>query len=141
MHSWLDYDFRYHTLFVENIESLDKFEIIRFGIVGCVAVAVQYGTYWLCLLLFSHNIAFTIGYFASFSVNYLLTTAFTFKTNRGVKNGVGFAICHVINYISQVILLNLFLYFGLSKELAPIPVFVICVPTNFFLVRFVMRKL
>ena len=118
-----------------------RFEFIRFGIVGCVAVAVQYGVYWLCLHSLSHNIAFTIGYIVSFAVNYLLTTAFTFKASRSVKNGVGFAVCHVINYLLQVGLLNLFLYFGLSKELAPIPVFAICVPTNFLLVRLVMKKL
>lgn len=118
-----------------------EFEIIRFGIVGCIAVAVQYGVYCLCLHFLSHNLAFTIGYIVSFTVNYLLTTAFTFQKNRSLKNGVGFAVCHIINYLLQVGLLNLFLYFGLSKELAPIPIFAICVPTNFMLVKLVMRKL
>lgn len=122
-------------------EILDKYDFIRFGIVGCIAVIVQYGVYWLCLYMFSHNIAFTIGYLVSFAVNYLLTTAFTFKTNKSVKNGIGFAVCHVINYFLQVGLLNLFIYLGMSKQLAPVPVFAICVPTNFVLVRIVMKKL
>jgi hypothetical protein len=36
-------------------------------------------------------------------------------------------------------LLNFFLWIGLSKELAPLGVYAIAVPTNFVLVRFVFK--
>ena len=126
-------------LFIKNNKVCK--ETIKFGIVGCVAVIVQYVTYYFLLLIFNHNIAFTIGYIVSFVVNYLLTTTFTFKTQKNLNNGIGFAICHIINYLLQVGLLNLFISIGVSKQLSPIPVFSICVPTNFLLVRLVMKKL
>ena len=116
-------------------------EVIRFVIVGCIAVVVQYVIYYLCLSVFTHNIAFFIGYLLSFVANYLMTTAFTFKTHKSVNNSVGFAICHVINFLLQTGLLNLFIYCGISKMIAPLPVFAICVPINFVLVRYVMKKL
>ena len=116
-------------------------EIIRFGIVGCIAVVVQYVVYYLCLYVLSHNLAFTVGYLVSFTANYMMTTAFTFKTRKSVNNSIGFAICHVINYLLQTGLLNLFIYSGISKPIAPLPVFAICVPTNFVLVRYVMKKI
>jgi putative flippase GtrA len=115
-------------------------EIIRFGVVGCVAVAIQYIVYWLLLFVMPYNAAYTIGYIVSFMVNYLLTTSYTFKTKRSKKTGVGFIGCHVVNYLLQTFLLNVFVYFGCSDTLAPIPVFAICVPTNFLLVRMVMKN-
>jgi putative flippase GtrA len=47
---------------------------------------------------------------------------------------------HVVNWLLQLALLNTFLWMGVSKEWAPIPVFVISVPVNFLLVRFVFTS-
>jgi len=115
-------------------------QLLRFGIVGVVATAVHYAIYYLLLPFLSHNIAYTVGYLLSFVMNYLLTTAFTFRARRSIGNGVGFAACHVVNYLMQVLLLNLFIYIGVSKVLAPLPVYCICIPTNFLMVRWVMRR-
>ena len=115
-------------------------QFIRFGIVGCAAVAIQYGVYYIMLLLSSHNVAFTIGYIVSFAINYFLTTAFTFKAHRSVVNGIGFTVCHLINFMMQIGFLNLFIILGCSEIWAPIPVYCICVPINFLLVRWVMRQ-
>jgi putative flippase GtrA len=38
-----------------------------------------------------------------------------------------------------MVLLNLFLWLGMSNELAPLPVFAIAIPVNFLLVRFVFK--
>ena len=115
-------------------------EFIRFGIVGCIAVVVQYAVYYLCLKFISHNVSYTIGYIFSFIVNYILTTSFTFRIKKTRRNGVGFTLSPLVNYCMQVGLLNLFIYFGCSKQIAPIPVFAICIPTNFLMVRFFMKK-
>ena len=115
-------------------------DFFRFGIVVCIAVLVQYAVYYLCLKFVSHNVSYTIGYIFSFIVNYILTTSFTFRIKKTGRNGVGFTLSHLVNYCMQVGLLNLFIYFGCSKQIAPIPVFVICIPTNFLMVRFFMKK-
>lgn len=121
--------------------SLVKSEIIRFGIVGILAVLVQYGVYYLCLFLTIHTVAFAIGYVISFIFNYIMTTTYTFHANKNAGNGLGFTFCHIINFLLQMGFLNLFISFGVDKQIAPIPVFAICVPINFFMVRFVMKKL
>lgn len=115
-------------------------EFIRFGIVGCIAVVVQYAVYYLWLKFVSHNVSYTIGYIFSLIVNYILTTSFTFRIKKTRKNGAGFALSHLVNYCMQVGFLNLFIYLGCSKQIAPIPVFAICIPTNFLMVRFFMKK-
>ena len=116
------------------------FEFIRFSIVGSIAVAIQYIVYYLCLQFSSHNIAFVVGYVVSFIFNYIMTTAFTFRTRKSLKNVAGFISCHLVNFLLQAGLLNLFIMMGLAKELALIPVLAICVPSNFLLIRLVMKK-
>jgi putative flippase GtrA len=113
---------------------------VRFALVGCTAVVIQYLTYGLLLFLVSYNIAYTAGYLVSFLANYYLTTSFTFRTKRSKRNGVGFASCHVVNYLLQMALLNVFVWLGFPEIWVPIPVFAICVPTNFWMVRWVMKR-
>lgn len=114
---------------------------IRFCIVGVIATAIHYGVYYLLLKLISPNVAFTIGYIVSFCCNYLLTSRFTFKKKPTAGNGVGFAFSHLVNYGLQMLFLNIFISLGLGEKIAPIPVYCICVPVNYLLVRFVFKKL
>lgn len=112
-------------------------EILRFGIVGFVATVIHYGVYLLLQLRIDVNVAYTTGYFVSFIVNYILSARFTFRKKATVKNGIGFIGAHVVNYLVHVSLLNLFLWLGISRALAPIPVYSIAIPINFMMVRFV----
>lgn len=123
-----------------NISFYTVKEILRFVVVGTIAVAIQYLIYWLLLEFLKHNVAYIIGYLTSFVVNYLLTTRFTFKVSITHRNAIGFIGCHIINFTLQLVLLNLFIYIRIDEELAPIPVFAVCVPTNYLLVRLVMKR-
>lgn len=122
------------------ISKLFKSEIFRFAIVGMVATVVLYATYWLSLKILQPSLAYSMAYLCAFIVNYLLTTSFTFKVNKSVKNGVGFVISNVINYLVSMTLLNLFLLLGLSNELAPIPTILLATISNFLIVRLVMKQ-
>ena len=122
-------------------EKTDKTgEFIRFGIVGVVATAIQYGLYLLLLKWLQPQISNTIGYVISFIFNYIASTKFTFKVKSTAKKGAGFAFSHFINYVLQTVFLTLFLWLGLPKNIALIPVFCICVPINFLLVRLLNKK-
>ena len=122
-------------------EKTDKIgEIIRFGIVGVAATAIQYGLYLLLLKWLQPQISNTIGYDISFVFNYIASTKFTFKVKSTAKKGAGFAFSHLINYVLQTVFLTLFLWLGLPKNIALIPVFCICVPINFLLVRLFLKK-
>ena len=114
-------------------------EVIRFGMVGVFATLLHYGIYWVLNHYMNANVAYTIGYLLSFVCNFYLTSYFTFKSKASVKRGIGFIGAHVNNYLLQMILLNLFLYLGVSETLAPIPVYLIAVPVNFILVRWVFK--
>lgn len=115
-------------------------EMIRFSIVGTTATAIHYGVYWVLQHWINVNVAYTIGYAISFLINYYLSAHFTFKEKASAKNGIGFGGAHLLNYCLQMVLLNSFLWIGLSRELAPIAVLAIAVPINFVLVRFAFKK-
>ncbi len=114
-------------------------QIIRFGIVGVIAVAIHYGVYWLLQHWINLNVAYTTGYIVSFIVNYFLSARFTFRKHTSARNGVGFTGAHIFNYFLQLGLFNFFLWVGLHRLVAPFAVLLIAVPTNFIIVRFVFK--
>ncbi len=130
----------------------EKFgELVRFAIVGCIAVVLQYGTYLAMIPLLArlipqlgdHTLATTsntVAYIVSFIFNFIASTRYTFKVKANAKRGAGFTFSHIINYALQTLLLNLFVGLGLVKQWAMVPTLCICVPTNFVLVRFFLKK-
>ena len=125
---------------VELILNINLKEIVKFGIVGVIATAIHYITYYLLLNFFIINIAFTIGYILGFIVNFFLSTRFTFSVEPNIKRGLGFIVSNVVNYSLSIGLLNVFLIIGLSKQMAPVFVFSICIPINFLIVRYFLKK-
>lgn len=124
-----------------GIKDKNKFgEIVRFIIVGSSAAAIQYATYMLLIYWLQPLIANTIAYLISFTFNYIASTHYTFRVKSTTKRGAGFVFSHIINYLLQSGCLKLFLWLGFSKQIALIPMFAICVPINFLLVRFFLRK-
>lgn len=130
---------------MKEVELINKLptkwiEAVRFCLVGGIATIVHYGFYLLLNLWIWTWLAYTIGYALSFVMNYALTNYFTFKTKPSVKNGIGFALSHCVNYGLHIGLLELFLWLGVVDWLAPIPVYCIVIPINFLLVRFVFKR-
>lgn len=115
-------------------------EVLRFGIVGVAATLLQYAIYWVLICWLNPSVAMTIGYAISFVFNFIASTRFTFRVKASAKRGAGFAFSHVVNYLLQMLTLNLFIWLGVAKQWAPIPMFCICVPVNFVLVRFFLKK-
>lgn len=114
-------------------------EAIRFGIVGVAATALHYGIYYLLQPYINVNIAYTTGYALSFIANFYLTSYFTFGTKPSWRKLMGMGGAHIVNYLLHLALLNLFLFMGITKAWAPVPVFAIAIPVNFLLVRFVFK--
>jgi putative flippase GtrA len=107
--------------------------------VGIIATAIQYGVYLALLNIVDANIALTIGYIISLACNFLLSTYFTFSTKPTTKKAGGFVLSHVVNWLMQLGTINLFIYMGISKEWAPIPMYMVCMPINFLMVRFFLK--
>lgn len=116
-------------------------EVIRFGIVGILATGLQYGMYVIFVgpLHLSSPIAAMLSYGVSFIFNFFLSNYFTFHSNPTAGRGIGFALSHLINMGLQVGLVSVFSTF-MPARLAMLPVFGICIPINFILVRFVLKS-
>lgn len=121
-----------------NFKKLSEF--IRFVIVGIIATIIHYGLYFILQQIIDVNIAYTIGYVCSFVANFYLTAYFTFRKRPSWNKAFGFGGAHLFNYLLHIGLLNLFLWLGVTKPLAPFPVFAIAIPINFLLVRFVFKR-
>ena len=114
-------------------------EFLRFAIVGTTSTLIHYLAYWLFQYWIDLNIAFTLGYIVSFCWNYYLSARFTFHKKATASNGVGFGGAHLVNYLLEISLFNLFLSLGFHQLLAPLAVYCISVPANFVMVRFVFH--
>ena len=112
---------------------------IKFVIVGIGATALHYGIYFILQHFINVNVAYTAGYVLSFIANFYLTAYFTFGQKPSLLRAIGFGGAHLCNYLIHIGLLNLFLALGVTKTLAPIPVFAIAIPANFVMVRFVFK--
>ena len=126
-------------------------EVVRFGIVGGLATVLQYVIYLAMMPLLAHFLpqlgdhplataANTIAYIVSFIFNFIASTRYTFKVKANAKRGAGFTLSHVVNYSMQTLCLNLFVGMGMMKQWAMIPTLCICIPVNFLLVRFFLKK-
>ena len=141
----------------KKIDTLDEAkrqklgEVVRFGIVGGLATVLQYVIYLAMMPVLAHFIpkmgdhtlattSNTIAYIISFIFNFIASTRYTFKVKANAKRGAGFTLSHVVNYSMQTICLNLFVSMGMLKQWAMIPTLCICIPINFLLVRFFLKK-
>ncbi len=115
-------------------------EVLRFGVVGVVATLLQLVIYWILLPWSSVPVANTVGYAVSFVFNFMASTRYTFRVKANARRGVGFALSHLINYLLQMATITLFVWLGVPEKWAPIPMFAVCVPVNFLLVRFVLKS-
>lgn len=120
------------------LKSSDKrAEAIRFMAVGGFATVLQYGMY----VVFVHAVGTTavvstmISYAISFVANFFLSSYFTFRSNPNAKKGLAFTLSHLINMGMQTGLVAIFKGI-VGPTLALLPALAICVPVNFFLVRY-----
>lgn len=128
-------------------------EVVRFAIVGGIATVLQYVIYLAAMPLLASlipalgnsdhtlaTVANTLAYILSFIFNFIASTRYTFKVKANAKRGAGFTFSHIVNYSMQTLFLNLFVGLGLAKQMAMISTLCICIPVNFLLVRFFLKK-
>lgn len=114
-------------------------EVMRFAVVGVIATLMQYGIYWILIHWLSPTVAMTVGYALSFAFNFIASTRYTFRVEASAKRGAGFVLSHAVNYVLQMVTLNAAIWIGVPKQWAPVPMFCVCVPVNFLLVRYFLK--
>lgn len=115
-------------------------EIIRFCLVGTLATGIHYGIYLLLNQFVLVWLAYSIGYAISFVFNFYMTSVFTFREKATVRKGIGFVFSHLVNYLLHIFFLSLFIWVGVQENYAPILVYLIVIPINFLLVRFMFKS-
>lgn len=119
----------------------DKYlSFLRFCIVGGCAAGVHYGIYYLLLLCNAPiNAAYITGYLISFVGNFFATSYFTFRSKPSWTKFIGFSGSHAINFILHIILLNLFLWLGMHKLIAPIAVMAVAMLIQYAILHWVYK--
>ena len=114
---------------------------VRFVLVGALGTALQYGVYYLLLMLFQYkwgdvalltSVAFTIGFFIEMICNYFLTSFYTFRVRPNWKNVGGFIFGRALNYIIQLFLLNMLIWLHISEEFAGFAAIALAGVINYF---------
>lgn len=105
--------------------------LLRYIFISLFTTAIHYLLYLLFDLILDPRIAYTISYAIELTINYLLSSSFTFSSARTKRNGLGFVLVRIISYLLEIILLSFFLWVGVPEEYAPLPVFVCAGLFNF----------
>ena len=114
---------------------------VRFVLVGALGTGLQYGIYYTLLILFQRqwpdvgiltSVAFSIGYVIEMVYNYFLTSFYTFRVRPTLKNAGGFLFGRAINYVIQLIFLNILIWFHMSEEWAGIVAIALSGVINYF---------
>lgn len=113
----------------------------RFVLVGVLATLLHYGLYYLLMGVVWATLAYAVAYVLSFVFNFLATSYFTFHVHPTWSRLAGMLGAHGINFLLHMLLFQLFLWLSVRESLIPLPVYVIAVPVNFFLVRYVFKSL
>ena len=115
--------------------------LMRYLLTALFTTGLHYVLYLLLNLLMDARLAYTISYAVELTVNYLITSVFTFASHPNPRNSAGFIVVRVLAYLIEIGLLSLFLRIGMSEELAPLPVFLCVGLFNFLsLYKVVFRK-
>lgn len=114
---------------------------VRFVCVGIFGTLLQYGIYYAFLEVFRRvlpdsntmaSVAFSIGFYVEMIVNYFLTSYYTFHTHPSWKNAGGFIFGRAINYVVQMLFLNMLLWSSISEEWAGIWAIMLAGVINYF---------
>lgn len=123
------------------ISSERRNELLRYAITGGIATVMQYALYLLGLRFCALPAeAAAVGSYAiSLACNFFLSNFFTFRTKPNKRKAVSFVASHMINLGLQTLLV-FFFKFLVGEVWALVPAMAICVPVNYFLVRFALTS-
>ena len=114
---------------------------VRFVLVGVLGTGIQYGIYYLLLDIFQRHwqdlgiltsVAFTAGFIIEMICNYFITSFYTFKMRPSWKNAGGFLFGRAVNYVIQMLLLNVLIWLHISEEYSGILAIMLAGVINYF---------
>ena len=115
-------------------------EFLRFVMVGLFATGLHYGIYFVLQKFIQVNVAYTLGYVLSFVANFYLTAYFTFGSllpgrKLLASGGTSDKLSDTYRIVESLSAVGFF-----PVRWLPSHVFLIAIPVNFLLVRFVFKQ-
>ncbi|MFI3314260.1 MAG: GtrA family protein [Rikenellaceae bacterium] len=118
----------------------EKYEVLRFMVVGGGAALVHYLLYiGLLRVGVPYNFAYIVSFMANLLCNFFGSNLITFHTRPTLMRGVKFAISNAVNFFVHILLFNVAIWIGFSEKLAPVFAYTFTFPINFVLVRFALK--
>lgn len=116
-------------------------EFIKFLIVGVINTFSSYVIYLMFITFMTYNVSYTLSYFCGIVISYILNSVFVFKVNLTLKNAFKFPLVYIVQYLLNIILLNVFVKYTIINEVfAPILIIIISVPLTFVLSKIILKK-
>ncbi len=117
-------------------------EFIKFCIVGVIATGIDAALFYAGKTVLPYQIALVIGYLTGLTVNYYLTTKWTFKVKQTWGNLIGIIVVHIVNlFVVRMGLMYVFVQMiGLSSNIAYIPMLVISVIFSFIAIKIIIHR-
>ena len=121
---------------------------VRFFILGQVGTGIQYGVYYALLYLvgqiwggnqFLTNVVFAAAFVLEMVFNYFMSNYYTFETKPNLVNLGGFLGARGINFVLQLLCLNVLLAW-MSEQWAGIAAILIAGVVNYFILRFCFKR-
>lgn len=117
-------------------------QAFRFLLLGTVNTVVTYGIYLLILSYVGYQLAYMISYVIGIAFGYFLNAKAVFRTQTSLLKFLLFVFIYVFQLAGGAALMYLIVnVLRVSVELAPLVVLFVQVPTSFFLVRTVMKRI
>lgn len=118
-----------------------KASLVRYSVVALLTTGFHYGVYLLLNFVVNPHVSYTLSYILEVVLNYLLTSYFTFLSRPSTRSVGGYLLVRLMAYLIEIGLFSLFLWIGISKTFAPLPVFLCVGIFNFLsMYKVVFRK-
>lgn len=130
-------------LFIKKSKEETIHELFRFCIVGGLCTFIDIAVFYIVRRYTTYQIALISGYCLSLLLNYYLTIFWTFKKKASKSNAIGIIVAHLFNlFVVRMGLMFVFVrWFMIIDQIAIVPTLIISTITNFFIIRFVVKKL
>lgn len=116
-------------------------QLLRFIVVGGSNTVLTYGLYIVLLSWLGFQIAYTIAYGIGIIVSYFLNAKAVFRIQTSLPKLFLFSLVYMLQLGGGAVLMYvLVIKLRVPKELAPVAVLFVMVPSTFLLVRAVMRR-
>jgi putative flippase GtrA len=115
-------------------------QFVRFIVAGAINSGLTYILYLFLLRVLPYPAAYTLSFAAGIALSLVLQGTWVFRSRITVRKAIQFPLVYVVQYLSGLALLALFVEkLRLPREFAPLLVVACTIPLTFVLTRYVFR--